>query len=87
MAPTDTDGKVMSMAIHEGVGLFTALIKHVDPWWIGWVAEMPGVNGQESTREQLLISLRAALNDALEINRGAALDAAGDGFIAVALSS
>ena len=46
---------------------FTALVKHDGPWWIGWVAEVPGVNCQEKTREQLLMSLQGALVEMMQM--------------------
>jgi predicted RNase H-like HicB family nuclease len=48
---------------------YKAIIKKDADWWIGWVEEVPGVNAQERTREELLISLREALADILELNR------------------
>ena len=33
---------------------FTAVVKHIDPRWIGWVAEVPGVDIQAVKRDQLL---------------------------------
>lgn len=51
---------------------FTAVIKKADDWWIGWIEEVPGVNCQEKTREELLESLRTTLKEALKFN---ALDA------------
>jgi predicted RNase H-like HicB family nuclease len=59
---------------------YTAVIKQSGDWWIGWVEEVPGVNCQEATREELLESLRLTLREALEFNRREALDAAGEGF-------
>lgn len=51
-------------------GGYTAMIKQEeDGWWIGWVEEIPGVIAQESSRDELLVSLREALLDILEINR------------------
>jgi predicted RNase H-like HicB family nuclease len=55
---------------------FTAVIRRDGPWWIGWVEEIPGVNGQGATREELLASLRSALKEALEMNRAEARSAA-----------
>ena len=49
-------------------------------WWVGWVAEIPGVNCQESTKDELLVSLKVTLSEALEINRKEARRAAGKGF-------
>ena len=48
---------------------YTAVIKHVDKWWIGWIEEVSGVNCQEKTKEKLLESLKATLKEALEFNR------------------
>jgi predicted RNase H-like HicB family nuclease len=64
----------------ESSQVFTALIKYDDPWWIGWVEEIPGVNSQGETREELLENLRSALEEALEMNRDEALAAAQDGY-------
>ena len=59
---------------------YTAIIKKDSDWWIGWVEELPGVNCQERTREELLESIRITLREALEMNRADALDAAGNEF-------
>ena len=48
---------------------FTAVVQRRGDWWIGWIAEIPGVNSQEATREELLTSLASALDEALEMNR------------------
>ena len=37
---------------------YTALIQQRGDWWIGWIEEIPGVNCQEKTREELLDTLR-----------------------------
>ena len=47
--------------------IYTAVIQRDDPWWIGWVKEIPGVNSQGSTREELIENLRSALKEALEM--------------------
>jgi len=59
---------------------YTAVVKQDGGWWIGWIEEVPGVNCQESTREELLKSLRITLSEALEMNRADARDAAGHGY-------
>ena len=59
---------------------YTAVVKHDAGCWIGWIEEMPGVNCQETTREQLMESLSITLREALEHNRREALDAAGTGY-------
>lgn len=59
---------------------YTAIIKQDGDWWIGWIEEIPGVNCQETTREELLESLKITLREALEFNRQDALMAAGANF-------
>jgi len=59
---------------------YTAITKKSRDWWIGWIEEIPGVNCQERTREELLESLRVTLKEALEFNRKEALEAAEPGF-------
>src|SRR5471030_2148465 len=59
---------------------FTAVVKQDGPWWIGWIDEVPGVNCQERTRDELLKTLRVTLVQALEMNRTDARDAAGKGY-------
>jgi predicted RNase H-like HicB family nuclease len=59
---------------------YTAVIKQAGAWWIGWIEEVPGVNCQERTREELLETLRVTLAEALELNRREAREAAGEGF-------
>ena len=59
---------------------YTAVLKKSHEWWIGWIEEVPGVNCQEATREQLVESLRITLREALDFNRRDALEAAGEGF-------
>ena len=57
---------------------FTAVIKQDGEWWIGWIEEVPGVNCQEATRDELIESLTVTLREALDLNREDALAAAGD---------
>ena len=59
---------------------FTAIVKEDAGWWIGWIEEVPGVNCQESSRDELLESLRTTLLEALELNRSDALEAAGGNY-------
>lgn len=60
--------------------IFTAVVKQEADAWIGWIEEVPGVNCQEASREELLESLRATLAEALEFNRQEALGAAGSEY-------
>lgn len=59
---------------------YTAIIKRSGDWWIGWIEEVPGVNCQERTREDLRRSLSEALAEALAFNRREALEAAGNEY-------
>jgi predicted RNase H-like HicB family nuclease len=55
---------------------YTAITKRDGDWWIGWIEEIPGVNCQERTREELLETLKVTLKEALEFNRRDAIEAA-----------
>lgn len=44
---------------------YRAVIKQSDGWWIGWLVDLPGVNAQERTREELIASLRMGAEDML----------------------
>jgi len=59
---------------------YTAVTKQDGDWWIGWIAEIPGVNCQERTRAELLTSLKATLIEAIEFNRQDAVRAAEPGY-------
>ena len=59
---------------------YTAIIKRDGPWWVGWVEEVPGVNSQGESREELVENLRSALQEALEMNRADARALAKDGY-------
>ena len=52
---------------------WTAIISQDEGWWIGWIAEVPGVNAQERSRDELLETLSEVLREALEMNRQDAL--------------
>jgi predicted RNase H-like HicB family nuclease len=72
----------------EGIRMianYTAVIQRDGEWWIGWVEEVPGVNSQGATREELLDNLRDALEEALEMNREDARAAASGVFEEVSL--
>ena len=47
---------------------YTATIGRDGQWWIGWIEEVPGVNCQEASREELLDSLTISLREMLEID-------------------
>ena len=67
-------------------GIYTAVIKPHEGWWIGWIEEIPGVNCQERTKEELLESLRITLKEALEFNRDEALKAAETNYSEVSVT-
>ncbi len=52
---------------------YTAVIQQNEKWWIGWVEEIPGVNSQGATREELMENLQSALEEAIEMNRADAV--------------
>ena len=59
---------------------YTAVIKKENDWWVGWIEEVPGVNCQEKTRDELKKTLGITLKEAVEFNRQDALSAAGSGY-------
>ena len=61
--------------------VYTAVVKQDEEWWYGWIEEIPGVNCQEWTFEELKETLQVTLKEALEFNRQDALAAAGNGYI------
>ncbi len=44
---------------------YRAIIKKSGDWWVGWLIDLPGVNAQERTREELLESLKIGAQDML----------------------
>jgi predicted RNase H-like HicB family nuclease len=66
---------------------YKAVIQHHGDWWIGWVEEIPGVNSQGHTREELMENLHSALQEALEMNRADALAIATGPYEEVSLSA
>ena len=59
---------------------YTAVIKQEGDWWIGWIEEVPGVNCQERTRQELVESLRMTLQEAIDFNRQDAIASAGSEY-------
>ena len=60
--------------------VYKAVVRRDGNWWIGWIEEVPGVNSQGATRDELISNLRSALSEALEMNRQEARHAAGHDF-------
>lgn len=52
---------------------YTAIITKDDDWWLGWIEELPGANAQERTKEELLISLKEAAKDIIQLRRQQAI--------------
>jgi predicted RNase H-like HicB family nuclease len=48
---------------------YKAVIKQEGEWWYGWIEEMPGVNCQERSKEELLETLQTTLREATELKR------------------
>ena len=65
---------------------WTAIISRDEEWWIGWSAEIPGVNAQGRTRKELLETLTEVLREALEMNREDAIAHAPGRYEVVAVS-
>lgn len=65
---------------------YTAVVRQDGRWWIGWVEEIPGVNSQGESREELMENLQSALQEMLELNREEARKAAGSAFEEVRIS-
>ena len=63
---------------------FTAVVSADGDSWIGWVVEVPGVIGQEPTRDELMKSLNEALGELLEATRNKTRQSL-NGFDVVAL--
>jgi predicted RNase H-like HicB family nuclease len=66
---------------------YTAVVRRDGRWWIGWVEEIPGVNSQGASREELMENLQSALREMLTLNREEARKAAGTGFEEVRISA
>ena len=66
---------------------FPLIIQQDGEWWIGWVEEVPGVNSQGKSRDELIDNLRDALEETLEMNRADARAAAPGQYEEVSLTS
>jgi len=65
---------------------YKAVIKQEDGWWYGWIEEVPGVNCQERSKEDLLETLRVTLREAIELNREEARRSASGEFTEVRIA-
>lgn len=59
---------------------YTAIVKQDGEWWIGWIEELPGINCQEKSHQDLMETLRITLKEALEFNKQDAITLAGQGY-------
>ena len=66
---------------------YTAVVQKDGPWWVGWIEEIPGVNSQGASRDELMENLKSALVEILEMNRESARSAAGDDFEEIRISA
>ena len=48
--------------------VYTAVIKQDGKWWIGWIEEVPGVNCQEESHDELVKTLQITLHKALQFS-------------------
>ena len=48
--------------------VYNAVIKKDSNWWIGWIEEVPGVNCQGATYDELMETLKITLKEAIEFN-------------------
>ena len=65
----------------------TVVILQDGDWWVGWIAEIPGVNAQECAREESLETLAGVLREAaLDMNRRDALAHVGGRYEEVVVS-
>jgi predicted RNase H-like HicB family nuclease len=65
---------------------YKAVIKQEGKWWYGWIEEMPGVNCQEQSKEELLETLQVTLREAIEFNREEARKSASGEFTEVRIA-
>jgi predicted RNase H-like HicB family nuclease len=49
---------------------YRAIIKNQGDWWIGWLVDLPGVNAQERSREELMQSLMIGAQEMLQTEVG-----------------
>lgn len=70
----------MLYTLKESCMNYTALVKEENGWWIGWIEEVPGVNCQEKTYDELMETLKITLKEAIELNKREAISAAGEGY-------
>ncbi len=65
---------------------YTAIITKDEDWWLGWIEEIPGANAQERTKEELIISLREAARDIIDLRRQQAISEIKNNFEEIRLA-
>ncbi len=65
---------------------YTAIITKDEDWWLGWIEEIPGANAQERTKEELLMSLKEAARDIIELRRQQAISELKSDYEEIALA-
>ena len=65
---------------------YTAIITKDEDWWFGWIEEIPGANAQERTKEELLMSLKEAARDIIELRRQQAISELKSDYEEIALA-
>ena len=46
---------------------YHATMEKTEGWWIGWLVDLPGVNAQERTQEELVERLKTGAEDMLDL--------------------
>ena len=65
---------------------YTAVITKDGDWWLGWIKEVPGANAQERSKEELLISLKEAARDIIELRQQQSVSELQTGYEELALA-
>jgi len=59
---------------------YTAVVKNDHDCWYGWIEEVPGVNCQEESYNELIETLKITLKEAIDFYRHDAIVAAGSDY-------
>lgn len=46
---------------------YKAIVKQEEGWWISWLVDLPGVNAQERTHDELIESLKVGAREMREL--------------------
>ena len=61
MGELSVSGNYIHYEVNVMKNEYTAVVKEEDEWWVGWIEEVPGVNCQEITYQELKESLEVTL--------------------------